>query len=221
MKYSCIRCGQQFEAKHKTAVCEKCHTAVCVVCGKEFELQTPWTQVTCSAKCRGIYRRQSGIAKKAAEKSKNTFMENKYADSEETKTYADAFLDAGIKYSISPYIMGLILGDGSFRYYKANKSFMFSSENSILPNIIANELNLKVKRHKSNKYCWYFEHTNQDNKHKNLWVEELLKDYPELWNTNSHTKFIPEDYLFGSIEQRKELLRGLLDTDGSIRGRTA
>ena len=125
------------------------------------------------------------------------------------------------KYSISPYIMGLILGDGSFRYYKANKSFMFSSENSILPNIIANELNLKVKRHKSNKYCWYFEHTNQDNKHKNLWVEELLKDYPELWNTNSHTKFIPEDYLFGSIEQRKELLRGLLDTDGSIRGRTA
>lgn len=75
MKYSCIRCGQQFEAKHKTAVCEKCHTAVCVVCGKEFELQYPWTQVTCSAKCRGIYRRQSGIAKKAAEKSKNTFIE--------------------------------------------------------------------------------------------------------------------------------------------------
>ena len=75
MKYSCIRCGQQFEAKHKTAVCEKCHTAVCVVCGKEFELQYPWTQVTCSSKCRGIYRRQSGIAKKAAEKSKNTFIE--------------------------------------------------------------------------------------------------------------------------------------------------
>lgn len=36
---------------------------------------------------------------------KNTFMENKYADSEETKTYADAFLDAGMKYSISPYVL--------------------------------------------------------------------------------------------------------------------
>lgn len=69
MKYSCIRCGQQFEAKHKTAVCEKCHTAVCVVCGKEFELQYPWTQVTCSAKCReGVILDRMDIAKAIASK---------------------------------------------------------------------------------------------------------------------------------------------------------
>lgn len=36
---------------------------------------------------------------------KNTFMENKYADNDKTKTYADAFLDAGIKYEISPYVL--------------------------------------------------------------------------------------------------------------------
>lgn len=69
MKYTCIRCGKEFEAKHKTAVCADCHTAVCVVCGKEFELQTPWTQKTCSAKCRGEYRKISGIAKEAAKKA--------------------------------------------------------------------------------------------------------------------------------------------------------
>ena len=72
MKYICIRCGKEFEAKHKTAVCGDCHTAVCVICGKEFELQTPWTQKTCSPKCRGIYRKSSGISKQAHEKAKAT-----------------------------------------------------------------------------------------------------------------------------------------------------
>lgn len=72
MLYTCIRCGTQFEAKHKTAVCANCHTAICVICGKEFKLQTPWTQVTCSPKCRGEYRKLSGIGKSAAKKSIET-----------------------------------------------------------------------------------------------------------------------------------------------------
>lgn len=74
MKYTCVRCGKQFEAKHKTAVCADCHTAVCVVCGRTFDLQTPWTQKTCSPKCRGIYRKQSGIAAASAAKSKQTLL---------------------------------------------------------------------------------------------------------------------------------------------------
>jgi chaperonin GroEL (HSP60 family) len=36
-----------------------------------------------------------------------------------------------------------------------------------------------------------------------------------LFGTNSHTKFIPEQYLYSSLETRKQLLQGLLDTDGS------
>lgn len=35
----------------------------------------------------------------------NTFMEGKYADSENTKTYAEAFIDAGIKNNVSPYLL--------------------------------------------------------------------------------------------------------------------
>lgn len=35
-------------------------------------------------------------------------------------------------------------------------------------------------------------------------------------NVSCNDKFIPEDYLFNSTENRLELLRGLLDTDGSI-----
>ena len=36
---------------------------------------------------------------------KGTFMEGKYADSDNSKTYVDAFLDAALKYSISPYVL--------------------------------------------------------------------------------------------------------------------
>jgi phage terminase large subunit-like protein len=39
-----------------------------------------------------------------------------------------------------------------------------------------------------------------------------------LMGHKAATKSIPEDYLLGSIEQRKALLAGLLDTDGSIYG---
>lgn len=121
------------------------------------------------------------------------------------------------EYAIDPYIMGLILGDGSFRYCQNNKAFMFASEDEQLPNKIAEKMNYQVKQHSANKYCWYFEHKNiQKQGHINVWVEEILKDFPSLWNCDSHTKFIPDEYLFGSEHQRMELLRGLMDTDGSF-----
>ena len=76
MIYTCVRCGVQFEAKRKTAVCANCHTAVCVICGKEFQLQTPWTQKTCSSKCRAEYVKQSGIAKERAKNAHATVKKN-------------------------------------------------------------------------------------------------------------------------------------------------
>ena len=49
---------------------------------------------------------------------------------------------------------------------------------------------------------------------KNLIKEEIQK--LGLFGTNSHSKFIPNDYKFNTIENRLELLRGLVDTDGYI-----
>ena len=115
----------------------------------------------------------------------------------------------------SPYIMGLILGDGSFRYPLNQKAFYFSSRDEELPAYIAKELHAKLKRNSIKNYNWSFQ-TEQDGKRKNIWVEEVLTNYPELWNKKSEDKFIPEDYLNASAEQRMALLRGLLDTDGCI-----
>lgn len=41
--------------------------------------------------------------------------------------------------------------------------------------------------------------------------DERLKVFSELWDLKSENKFIPEIYLFGSIEQRYALLNGFLD----------
>lgn len=114
------------------------------------------------------------------------------------------------QYSIEPYILGLLLGDGSFRYSSNNKALAFSSVNEELPSVIAKSLNCDYKKNNVN-YSYTF-----GNQKENLWTIEILKDYPELWQTKSETKFIPRDYLEGSIEQRYNLLAGLLDTDGSI-----
>lgn len=117
-------------------------------------------------------------------------------------------------YYIPPYIMGLALGDGSFRQNESNKAFQFLSEDEFLPNYIGSQMNWKVKQNKAN-FGWYFSF-NEETSHTNVWVQDFLKQYPELLNTKSETKFIPEKYLYGSVEQRFDLLNGLLDTDGSI-----
>ena len=117
-------------------------------------------------------------------------------------------------YYITPYAFGLLLGDGSFRYGN-NKALTFSSENNELPSALAKEMNWNYKKNSDKNYNWNFEDPNNLN-HTNVWVEEALKDFPALWQTKSETKFIPREYLEGSIEQRFDLLNGLLDTDGSI-----
>lgn len=122
-------------------------------------------------------------------------------------------------FDLPPYIMGLFLGDGSFRQHESNKALQFSSKNEYLSTIIAQTMGWTVKKGSSHNYTWYFAKNNspiEKNHKQNIWVEDALVQYPELLNTTSFTKFIPRDYLESSVEQRFDLLNGLLDTDGSV-----
>ena len=120
------------------------------------------------------------------------------------------------EYYLHPYIMGAFLGDGSFRYAPSNKSLKFSSEDEEIPNYISKLLgNEFYPYHYTHmNYNWVFKNAN--NPKHNIWVEEFLKECPELLMVKSEEKFIPKAYLHGSVEQRFELLQGLMDTDGSI-----
>ena len=74
LKRTCKLCGAEFESAHNV-LCPDCRVRKCVICGKEFELKNPYTQVTCSKSCSGVYRKQSGISTKVAEKAKATLLE--------------------------------------------------------------------------------------------------------------------------------------------------
>lgn len=75
--YQCVVCGKEFLSGYKSAICPECKDtpAICIVCGKEFKRISPYTQKTCSTKCRGIYRKESGIAQNVAAKMKATKLE--------------------------------------------------------------------------------------------------------------------------------------------------
>lgn len=45
---------------------------VCEVCGKQFELSYPYTQHTCSPKCRGEFRKRTGVSKSVYAKACDT-----------------------------------------------------------------------------------------------------------------------------------------------------
>lgn len=111
---------------------------------------------------------------------------------------------------ITPYLMGLLLGDGSFR-----NSISFTSNDIEIQNYIQNEVtnyNCKLSNFSQKNDTKYFNITGYKNVNNIL---SAIKEY-ELYNTTSDTKFIPGDYINSSIQDRKDILAGLLDTDGYI-----
>lgn len=57
--------------------------------------------------------------------------------------------------------------------------------------------------------------TNIDEKYNNLIKEELYK--LGITNTNASNKFIPDIYKYSSIQNRLDLIRGLMDTKGTVK----
>lgn len=112
---------------------------------------------------------------------------------------------------IPPYILGVLLGDG----YLCGNGIQFSCPDfdfDIIKQIqrrLPDGLTLSVSHWPD---CPQYRITNATNSRHNE-IAAALNRYG--LRIKSGRKFIPDDYLFGSVEQRMELLRGLMDTDGS------
>lgn len=107
---------------------------------------------------------------------------------------------------IDPYALGALIGDGTI----TDKNTTITSVDMELVEKVEKGLKQNfdgcdISHHKNGK-------THNITKSNELKI--ALKKLNVL-NTYSNTKFIPEEYLFASVDQRWELLRGLLDTDGS------
>ncbi len=108
---------------------------------------------------------------------------------------------------LDPYIMGILLGDGCLV-----QKTSFSTKDIEIVNNISEKLpnGFAVKKVESSQ-CDYS--IVSEGSH----VNEITDFIRELkLNVKSAFKFIPEEYLLGDVNQRTELLRGLMDSDGTI-----
>lgn len=109
-------------------------------------------------------------------------------------------------FAIDPYVMGVFLGDGCC----LERDLTLSSQDEEILQEVARLTGFTYHKESLNNYSWVFRKNGVRVK-----TREFFKDYPEVIDYAINKK-IPEQYKYGSIEQRLNLLQGLLDTDGSI-----
>lgn len=105
------------------------------------------------------------------------------------------------QFKCDPYVLGALLGDGCF-----SDNLIITSNDPEIPGEISKRLNCTTRLSSSSN--WYF-YNKQGHLIKS---REVIPE--ELFGTKSATKYIPEEYFYGSVQQRLDLLRGLMDTDG-------
>ncbi len=116
------------------------------------------------------------------------------------------------KFIIHPYVLGVLLGDGSF---SSNNIMLTCSSKEVVKRfslLLPKSIKIKPKK---NTNIEYYVNVNENFKTRFNIIKQKLLMYG-LWGKKSYEKFIPNNYLNGSTEQRLELLRGLLDTDGDV-----
>lgn len=105
---------------------------------------------------------------------------------------------------IDPYLLGLMLGDGSFTISKYNQAQFTSREEDVL--VYSSILKLQFKSVGNTKTHWLINYPEFGKKAREL----------NLHNKVSSNKFIPECYKYNSRNVRKQVLIGLFDTDGTV-----
>jgi len=116
---------------------------------------------------------------------------------------------------IDPWLLGMLLGDGTTH----GSSVGFSTSS---PEILAH-----VKRAagdgyeitQSGRYDYRIIQAGPKTRGRGYRTANPLKQALEslgMWGAHAHEKFIPKRYLTASRDTRKQLLRGLIDTDGWV-----
>lgn len=106
---------------------------------------------------------------------------------------------------IDPYVVGAFIGNGCCTL----PALQISSGDDFVPRKIAAICGF---RYKPKKGCYSYLFYKDGHLVK---TKEFFKNVPELLGYSSE-KIIPDIYLYNSLDIRMELLRGLMDTDGSI-----
>lgn len=100
---------------------------------------------------------------------------------------------------IEPYTLGVLLGDGCF----CGNKLSFTTEDDEIANNVRKD---GYELNQVNKLEYSIINTD---------LRNVLRSWG-LYNKKSEEKFVPKCYKWSSIKNRKEILKGLLDTDGTV-----
>lgn len=113
--------------------------------------------------------------------------------------------------NLHPYLLGVLMGDGYIKNLEItnSNSHIFNRVKSVLPE------GYEIKRYEDDKETFIIVYIKNQNLPPKVDLHYELTTFG-LTHTRLWEKFIPDVYLEGSLEQRYELLRGLVDTAGEI-----
>ena len=111
---------------------------------------------------------------------------------------------------IDPYLLGLLLGDGSLSINGIN----FTTSDKFLVNEVKKLISENSYLTKSGEYDYIISHkTYGERAPIHSQINEL-----NLIGQRAHTKFIPQEYKHADVNSRLKVLQGLFDTDGTTKG---
>jgi len=117
---------------------------------------------------------------------------------------------------IDPYLLGVLLGDGCIREGHGLSFTSFDKEVPIRIGKIVKQMGMKMNKSKDGSNSFSITEpslkaTGQVNR-----LKESLKELG-VYGLGSGDKFVPHMYKTASIEDRKQILSGLIDTDGTYK----
>ena len=115
---------------------------------------------------------------------------------------------------IHPYILGVLLGDGGISGKDVNIHCSDKGVIKHVENLLDPDYYIKVYKDTSTCPKYTIKRRDKNTCSTNIYRQELKR--LGLMGTKSYTKFIPEEYMTASLEQKWELIRGLMDTDGYV-----
>ncbi|MFD3839516.1 helicase-related protein [Streptomyces sp. NPDC058642] len=117
--------------------------------------------------------------------------------------------DAGLP--LDPYLLGLLLGDGSFRH-----DMRFSTADAEIRDAVAAAVapECRLVPVKGSGCDYTIQPTQRAGGVRNPVIQTLRE--LNLWGLASHGKFVPDEFKNASVKNRLALLQGLLDTDGTV-----
>ena len=123
-----------------------------------------------------------------------------------------AFDDPG-PLPMDPYLLGVLLGDGSFR----NGTVTFSTADPEIVDSVRALVPAGVEVVHQKEYSYHLRAGARGTRsHPMVTLAKSLG----LWNVIGYEKAVPEPYLRASVFDREALLQGLIDTDGHVTGST-